>query len=84
MPEGTGDAGRQAAMPLGGAAEDCHPSCGQGRRLGAYLTPLSCCENRASHCGRVLEGSWCKVLSLHEPLYVRYSHPLSFPQGEGV
>src|SRR5262249_61260641 len=41
MPEGTGAAGRQAAMPPGGAAKDCSPACGQARRLGAYRTPLT-------------------------------------------
>jgi hypothetical protein len=41
MPEGTGDAGRQAAMPPGGAAEDCSPDWGQDRRLGASRTPLT-------------------------------------------
>jgi hypothetical protein len=31
MPEGMGDAGRQAAMPPDGAAEDCHPCWGAGQ-----------------------------------------------------
>jgi hypothetical protein len=35
------------------------------------------------HVCTVKRGLW-RVLGFHEPLYFRYSHPLSFPQGEGV
>src|SRR5439155_14504911 len=60
MPEGTGDAGRQAAMPPGGAAEDGYPDWSQDRRLGAYRTPLTL----RAPCLSLWEGArgamvWC-------------------------
>jgi hypothetical protein len=60
MPEGTGDAGRPAAMPPGRAAEDCHPDCDQDRCLGAYRTPLTL----RAPCLSLWEGArgtmvWC-------------------------